>query len=163
LRSQSATAGTQPEQFLRSVNQLLYENTADRDYATLFFAEYDDRTRKLRYANCGHPPALLLHGDGAVERLDTTCTVVGLFDKWDCALEERELAPGSAVLLYTDGVTEALNSEGQEFGEERLLEAARQHRELAPPEFLAAVADHARRFSPHEQADDITLIVARCT
>jgi serine phosphatase RsbU (regulator of sigma subunit)/catechol 2,3-dioxygenase-like lactoylglutathione lyase family enzyme len=163
LRSQSATAGEQPERFLRSVNQLLYENTADRDYATLFFAEYDDRTRKLRYANCGHPPALLLRGDDTVERLDTTCTVVGLFDKWDCAMEERELNPGSAVLLYTDGVTEALNSEGEEFGEERLLEAARQHRELAPPEFLAAVADQARGFSPHEQSDDITLIVAKCT
>jgi serine phosphatase RsbU (regulator of sigma subunit) len=26
----------------------------------LFFAEYDDDTRKLRYSNCGHPPALLL-------------------------------------------------------------------------------------------------------
>jgi hypothetical protein len=24
--------------------------------------------------------------------------VVGLFDKWDCAMEERELAPGDAVL-----------------------------------------------------------------
>ena len=48
LRSQCVTAGEQPERFLRSVNQLLYENTAGGDYATLFFAEYDDRTRKLR-------------------------------------------------------------------------------------------------------------------
>jgi len=164
LRSQCATAGKQPERFLRSVNQLLYENTADGDYATLFFAEYDDRTRKLRYSNCGHPPALLLRGgDDTVERLGATCTVVGLFDKWDCAMEERELAPGDAVLLYTDGITEALNGEGEEFGEERLLEAARQHRELAPPELVAAVADQARRFSPHEQGDDITLTVAKCT
>ena len=69
LRSQCATAGEQPERFLRSVNQLLYENTAEGDYATLFFAEYDDRTRKLRYSNCGHPPALLLRGDDTVERL----------------------------------------------------------------------------------------------
>jgi phosphoserine phosphatase RsbU/P len=89
--------------------------------------------------------------------------VVGLFEKWDCVMEERELAPGDALLLYTDGITEALNAEGEEFGEERLLEAARQHRELSVPELLAAVAEQARRFSPHEQADDITLIVARCT
>src|SRR5215471_3298894 len=162
LRSQSATAGEQPERFLRSVNRLLYENTAAGDYATLFFAEYDDRTRKLRYSNCGHPPALLLRGDDTVERLGATCTVVGLFEKWDCAMEERELAPGDAVLLYTDGVTEALNGEGEEFGEGRVLEAARQHRELCLPELLSAVADQARRFSPHEQSDDITLIVAKC-
>jgi len=163
VRSQCATAWEQPERFLRSVNQLLYENTAEGDYATLFFAEYDDDTRKLRYSNCGHPPALLLRGDGALERLKATCTVVGLFEKWDCAMEERKLAPGDTLLLYTDGVTEALNAEGEEFGEERLLEAARQHRELSPPELLAAVADHARGFSPHEQSDDVTLIVAKCT
>ena len=78
-------------------------------------------------------------------------------------MAERETAPGDAILLYTDGVTEALNSEGEEFGEERLLEATRQHRELYLPELLAAVANQVRRFSPHEQADDITLIIAKCT
>jgi serine phosphatase RsbU (regulator of sigma subunit) len=163
LRSQCATAWEQPERFLLSVNQLLYENTAEGDYATLFFAEYSDDTRKLRYSNCGHPPALLLRGDGSLKRLGATCTVVGLFENWDCTMEECELAPGDAVVLYTDGVTEALNNEGEEFGEERLLEAIRQHRGLSLPESVTAVADQARRFSPHEQADDITLIVAKCT
>src|SRR5213080_4297185 len=163
LRSQCATAWEQPERFLRSVNQLLYQNTAEGDYATLFFAEYDDDTRKLRYSNCGHPPALLIRSDNSVERLGATCTVVGLFEKWDCVMEERELAPGDAVLLYTDGVTEALNGEGEEFGEQRLLDATRKHRELSLPEFLGAIVDQARRFSPHEQGDDITLIAAKCT
>src|SRR5215469_3038259 len=163
LRSQCASAWEQPEWSLRSVNQLLYENTTERDYATLFFAEYDDDTRKLRYSNCGHPPALLLRGDNGLERLGATCTVVGLFEKWECVMEERELAPGDAILLYTDGVTEALNGEGEEFGEQRLLSAARQHSQLSLPESLSAIADQARKFSPHEQADDITLIVAKCT
>jgi serine phosphatase RsbU (regulator of sigma subunit) len=163
LRSQCATAWEHPERFLRSVNQLLFENTGEGHYATLFFAEYDDDTRTLRYSNCGHPPALLFRGNDGLERLEATCTVVGLFDKWDCAMEERQLAPGDAVLLYTDGVTEARNDEGEEFGEERLLEAARQHRELSPPDLLAALADRPRRFSPHEQSDDVTLIVAKCT
>ena len=163
LRSQCATAWDHPERFLRSVNRLLFENTAEGDYATLFFAQYDDDTRKLRYSNCGHPPALLLSSNNRVQRLHATSTVVGLFEKWDCAMEERELAPGDAILLYTDGVTEARNADGEEFGEQRLLQAARQHRDLSPPELLAAVAGRAREFSPHEQADDITLIVAKCT
>ena len=163
LRSQCATAWEQPERFLRSVNQLLYENTAEEDYATLFFAEYDDDTRKLRYSNCGHPPALLMRGDNSLERLGATCTVVGLFEKWECMMEERELAPGDAILLYTDGVTEALNGEGEEFGEQRLLEATWQHSQLSLPESLLAISDKARKFNPHEQADDITLIVAKCT
>jgi sigma-B regulation protein RsbU (phosphoserine phosphatase) len=163
LRSQCATAWEQPEWFLRSVNQLLHENTTAGDYATLFFAQYDDVTRKLRYSNCGHPPALLVRSDNSLERLGSTCTVVGLFEKWECMMEERELAPGDAILLYTDGVTEALNGEGEEFGEQRLLAAARQHSQLSLPESLSAIADQARKFSPDEQADDITLIVAKCT
>ena len=163
LRSQCATAWEQPERFLQSVNRLLHENTADGDYATLFFAEYDDDTRTLRYSNCGHPPALLLRGGDGLERLGATCTVVGMFEKWDCAMEERVLAPGDAVLFYTDGVTEAMTDEGDELGEERLLEAARRHRELSPRELLAAVVEHTRGFSLHEQTDDITLIVAKCT
>jgi serine phosphatase RsbU (regulator of sigma subunit) len=77
-------------------------------------------------------------------------------------MEERELSQTCPSAL-SDGVTEALNGRGEEFGEERLLEAARQHRELSVPDLLAAVAEQARKFSPQEQADDITLIVARCS
>src|SRR5215472_8750890 len=41
LRSQSALILTQPELFLRSVNQLIYANTVESAYASLFFAAYD--------------------------------------------------------------------------------------------------------------------------
>jgi serine phosphatase RsbU (regulator of sigma subunit) len=78
-------------------------------------------------------------------------------------MEERELSPGDAFLAYTDGVTEARNSDGDEFGEERLVESVRQYRQLSPPELLEAVAEQARRFSPDEQSDDVTLIAAKCT
>ena len=51
LRSQSAVAVDDPQRLLQSVNRLFYENTADNAYATFFFAEYDDRTGRLRYSN----------------------------------------------------------------------------------------------------------------
>ena len=163
LRSQSAMAWGEPQRFLRSVNQLFYENTAERDYATILFAEYDDHTRQLRYSNCGHPPAFLLRRDDTVERLESTSTVMGLFEEWDCAMGERQLLAGDTLLLYTDGATESLNDEREEFGEERLLEAMRHHRELSPRELLATVTGQVRQFSAQEQADDITLIIAKCT
>jgi catechol 2,3-dioxygenase-like lactoylglutathione lyase family enzyme len=62
MRSQCAIASDQPQNFLRSVNQLFYENTAEADYATFFFSEYDDKTRRLRYANCGHLPPPFSYG-----------------------------------------------------------------------------------------------------
>jgi serine phosphatase RsbU (regulator of sigma subunit) len=162
LRSQSATAWEQPDRFLMSVNQLFYENTAASDYATLFFAEYEDQTRRLRYSNCGHPPGFILRADHRLERLDATCTVMGLFEHWDCVIEERQLFPGDTFLLYTDGATEAVNQSGEEFGEQRLLEAVQQHMEFSSEELLSAITGQVRQHSPHEQTDDITVIVAKC-
>lgn len=162
LRSQSAIAVDQPDRFLRSVNRLFYENTAESSYATVFFGEYDDKAHRLRYANCGHQSALLLHKDGSLQRLDSTCTVLGLFRDWDCSIEELQLLPGDTLVLYTDGVTEARNHAGEEFGEPRLVETLRKHRELSSQETMAAIVEEVQRFSPHEQHDDITLIVAKC-
>jgi serine phosphatase RsbU (regulator of sigma subunit)/catechol 2,3-dioxygenase-like lactoylglutathione lyase family enzyme len=162
LRSQCATAWEEPQRFLRSVNHLFYENSTESDYATIFLAEYDDHTRQLRYSNCGHPPAFLVRRDDTVERLQSTSTVMGLFARWDCAIEERQLYPGDTLVLYTDGATESCNHTGEEFGEERLLEAVKQHRELSSEELLAAIAGEVRQFNPSEQVDDITLLVAKC-
>ncbi|MGH9505195.1 MAG: PP2C family protein-serine/threonine phosphatase [Terriglobales bacterium] len=162
LRSQRVIALDNPQQLLRSVNQLFYDNTAENSYATLFFAEYDDQAQRLRYINCGHLSGLLLRANDTLERLDSNCTVLGLFKEWDCCLGECQLCCGDSVALYTDGVTESFNPAGEEFGEQRLTEALRRHRELSAPDLLAAVVDEVRQFSPGEQYDDITLIVARC-
>lgn len=161
IRSHCAIVLDEPERLLQSVNQLFYENTTDSAYATLFFAEYTDRTRLLRYVNCGHLAALLLRGDETIERLDSTGTVLGLFNQWECATGECQLQSGDTLALYTDGVTEAFNNAGEEFGEQRLIEALRRNRDLSSTELLSAIVGEVRKFSPGEQYDDITLIVAR--
>ena len=161
LRSQSALAFDQPEALLRSVNRLFYDNTVDAAYASLFFADYDDATKRLRYANCGHLSGLLVRRNGEVERLASTSTLLGLFREWDCSLCEQELAAGDVLALYTDGITEACNEQGEEFGERCLVGALRQYRELSCQALLTAVVDEVRRFSPEEQHDDITAIVAK--
>jgi phosphoserine phosphatase RsbU/P len=161
LRSQCAIAVDQPRRLLRSVNRLFYENTTDNAYATLFFAEYDDGAKRLRYANCGHLSAILLRSDGALERLDSTSTVLGLFSEWDCRMGESRLYAGDTLALYTDGVTESFNDAGEEFGEERLVEALRRRRGLSSQALIAAIVAELRQFSPYEQSDDITLIIAK--
>jgi serine phosphatase RsbU (regulator of sigma subunit) len=161
LRSQCAVAWDQPQRFLRSANQLFYENTADSAYATLFFGEYDDQARRLRYVSCGHLSALLLRSDNTLERLESTCTVLGLFREWDCAIEERLLLAGDTLLLYTDGITESFNQRGEEFGEQRLIEVLCRHRGLSAQALLGSVVGEVQQFSSHEQHDDITLIVAK--
>jgi len=162
LRSQCATAVDQPEQLLRSVNRLFYENTAENAYATLFYSEFDDRTGRLRYANCGHLPGLVVQSDGTVTRLSSTASVLGLFADWPCRTAELQLKPGDLFAIYTDGITEAFNQRDEEFGEERLLDVITRARDLSPSHIVTTVFDEVRRFSGDRQRDDVTLIVARC-
>src|ERR1700719_3907324 len=154
LRSLCAIAERRPVHLLRSVNRLFCENTTDGAYATLFFAEYDDATRLLHYANCGHLPALLLRGDNTVARLEATATVLGIFKKWDCDVGECLLAPRDLLVLYTDGITESFNNDGQEFGEPRLLDSLTRHRDLSPHAALTSIVDEVLHFNPKEQHDD---------
>jgi serine phosphatase RsbU (regulator of sigma subunit) len=144
------------------VNRLFFENTVDSAYATVFFAEYDDLAQRLRYTNCGHLSALLLRQDDAVEWLHSTGTVLGLFREWESPSVECQLAPGDTLALYTDGVTESFSDAGEEFGEQRLIETLQRHRAQAAESMVRSVIADVQRFSPQEQHDDITLIVAKC-
>ena len=161
LRSQCAVAVDHPEILLRSVNRLFYENTGDSAYASLFFAEYEDATRRLRYVNCGHLSGLLLRRDNSLERLDSTGTLLGLFQQWDCSMRECEVFPGDVLALFTDGVTEACNKAGEEFGEENPIAGLREHRDLSCEELMSVILEGVRGFGSQEQHDDITLIIAK--
>ena len=161
LRSQVAFALDEPRRLLQSVNLLFCENSPEGAFASLFFADYHDPTGALRYVNCGHLCALLLRRDGTLDRLEPTSSVLGLFRQWECSVGECRLEPDDVLALYTDGVTEAFDHAGEEFGEQRLVDALRRHRDSPPQSLLASLVDEVRSFSPHEQHDDLTLIVAR--
>jgi serine phosphatase RsbU (regulator of sigma subunit)/uncharacterized glyoxalase superfamily protein PhnB len=161
LRSQCVSAMDHLEEFLGSVNRLLFQNTATSSYATLFFVEYDQHLERVRYANCGHLSALILRRDGTLERLEPTCTVVGLFEDWKCCVSESRLDEGDLLALYTDGVTESSDSSDEEFGEARLIEELRSNRRLPSAELANTIVQKVLHFSAPEQFDDITLIIAK--
>ena len=162
LRSQCAIGLEEPAQLMQCVNRLFCESTPDNAYATFFFSEYNDQSGRLRYANCGHLPALLVRAGGGLERLESTATVLGRFSCWDCSIGETTLFSGDTLALYTDGVTEAGSPEREEFGEERLLNCLTLNRDLPCCELVSRVISEVHHYSPHEQQDDITLIVAKC-
>ncbi len=161
LRSQVAVAPDEPRRLLQAVNRLFCESSPDSAFASLFFADYHDGTGALRYVNCGHLSAIVLRRDGALERLSCTGPVLGIFPELECSLGESRLDPDDLLALYTDGVTEAHDGSDLEFGEERFVAALRRHRGQAPQSLVASLLEEVREFSPHEQHDDLTLIVAR--
>jgi phosphoserine phosphatase RsbU/P len=161
LRSRYAIALDDLPRLLKSVNQLFYENTPDDRYATMFFAVYDDHSRELEYANCGHNAPLLFRANGSLERLTSTSTVIGLFPDWKCVTRRITLAPGDLLVIYTDGVTEANNANDEEFGEARLIETVRANPSLPPTGVVTAIQNAVQQFSTGEQFDDLTMVIAR--
>jgi phosphoserine phosphatase RsbU/P len=161
LRSQYALALEDIPRLLRSVNHLFYKNTETQHYATAFFAVYDGEARTLRYVNCGHNAPMLLRASGEAERLEGTATVLGLFEQWDCEVAERRLFPGDVLAIYTDGVTESVGAGDEEYGEIRLLRALQANRSRSARELMDAVIADVQQFSSGEQADDLTLVIAR--
>jgi len=161
LRSQYARAQDDLPGLMRSVNRLFHQSTSAGLYATMFFADYSDATRRLRYVNCGHNPPLIVRPDGKHLRLESTATVIGLIEPWDCEVGEAELRPGDLLVIYSDGATEAESDAGEFFGEERLVQATRAHAHLPVVEAARAMAQAVHAFSESTQEDDLTLLVAR--
>jgi serine phosphatase RsbU (regulator of sigma subunit) len=162
LRSHSAMALESLERLTAMLNQLFYENTGESSYATLFLATLDERTRRLTYVNCGHLAGLISRNDGTLTRLESTASVIGLFEKWSCSAESCTILPGDALVMYTDGVTESSNAAGDDFGDERLAEAVRSRRDLGADAIVEGIVDEVRAFGAGEQDDDITVLVAKC-
>jgi sigma-B regulation protein RsbU (phosphoserine phosphatase) len=162
LRSRSAQAGDSLAPQLEEINELLHDASQTHHYATLFVGVYDDTTRRLHYANCGHnPPMLVRARGGEVERLAATGMVIGLMKPWSCETADVEIRKGDTLVVFSDGATDALTDDGEFFGEARLLETVDTHIEKPVAELLGAVVDTVRRFSESEQEDDLTLLVAR--
>jgi sigma-B regulation protein RsbU (phosphoserine phosphatase) len=161
FRSQLELGMKHPKALLASVNKLFHESTPAEYFATMFFAEYRDQTRELRYINCGHPAALLVRAGGKVEQLEATALPIGIFTSWTCEEKTVTLAPGDLLVAFSDGVLEAGVERGEEFGEARLIAALHEARASELEPLLDAVIGEVLRFSPDVQSDDVTLVALR--
>jgi sigma-B regulation protein RsbU (phosphoserine phosphatase) len=161
LRALYAQARHDLAGLLSTVNKVFYDSTAANHYATLFFGLYDEATRELRYANCGHLPPIVRRATGAVERLTVTGPVVGLFEPWQCDTRSVRLDREDLLVIFTDGVTDATGPEGEEFGEQRLLDVIAEHHDRSARALLQEIVDDVKQYGGPEQFDDLTLIVAK--
>jgi serine phosphatase RsbU (regulator of sigma subunit) len=118
-----------------------------------------DGSRRLRWANAGHPPPLLLEPDGHT-------TVLGgpigdLMLGVDCGASRaesvRELAPGSTVLLYTDGLVERYG-DSLDVGTARLCELLRALADQPLGALCDALLEDMLRGS---RQDDVAIVAVR--
>ncbi|HEX4163851.1 MAG TPA: SpoIIE family protein phosphatase [Bryobacteraceae bacterium] len=150
-----------PDAFVTALNRDLRGRFGNNRYATMFYGEFDSRSKILRYVNAGHSPPILISEMGEPAMLSEGDLPVGLFPELQYQELRVTLSQGSALVVYTDGVTDALNLQGEEFGEERLLTCLTSLSKGANAEAICTLlSSQVSKWSAGaEQFDDTTVLV----
>ena len=141
-------------------NRALCEGNDAGMFVTAWQGGIDLRNGKLQFANAGHNPPLVRHGDGKFEYLRSRAGfVLAGMDGVKYKTQETQLDPGDIVFLYTDGVTEATDADKKLFGEDRLLEAINSREFESMEELCKHVKAEVDAFvGEAPQFDDITMV-----
>jgi catechol 2,3-dioxygenase-like lactoylglutathione lyase family enzyme len=120
---------------------------------------------KARGVQFRYPPEVPLWGGIHTRFEDPDGNSFGLagFDELSRSVEaQRRVLAEKFEALYTDGVTEACSDAGEEFGENALLERLCRYRDAPCQNALASITSEVCAYNPHEQQDDVTMIIAKC-
>ena len=157
------------------INGFLHRSTGSNSYATFFYAQLDEESRRLTYVNAGHNPPFLFrssprpagaHADSGIEiyELNVGGTVLGLFPQMTYEQGTLDLRTGDVLIAFTDGVTEALNVAEEEYGETRLKDLLRTVIHLPAAEISARISEELRQWIKNtDQYDDLTFVIMKVT
>jgi len=154
-----------PARILQKLNRVMYADLENSHrFVTLFYSEYDPRTRILSYSNAAHNPPLLWQARSLdIKRLDTLGMLIGLDAESQYEDAQIQLESGDTIIYYTDGFTDAANQSGDRFEEENLIRAFRWacRNCQGPQAILEYLFDQVQQFigSGNGNRDDITLVV----
>lgn len=155
------------EESAAAVMQRVNKSILNDNWAPLFlsalYAVLDVNSGLLLYSSAGHnPPLCLRRARNVVEELPAPGFLLGAFRGVSFSEEKTTLNMGDALVLYTDGVTEARDADGRFFGEERLKTVVLSTAKGSAEEMVQAIVSAVAGFTgPEEQADDLTILVAK--
>jgi len=160
------------EEVMSRTNRAMYEDTLDREFATLWYGVLDPDGRRLTYCNAGHEPAWRIrrdpHAPGGhrVDSLDAGGLVIGVLPAQRYEHGIIDLRPGDRLLVFTDGLTEAQDFDGRCYGRDRLrgavLDLLANRPDAGARHLLKHVLWDMRRFvGLHARSDDVTIVSVR--
>ncbi|BAZ04368.1 PP2C family protein-serine/threonine phosphatase [Calothrix sp. NIES-3974] len=162
--------GHQPRRILQNLNRVMYADLENSNrFITLFYSEYDPKTRILSFSNAAHNPPLWWHAaTQTVTRLDTLGMLIGLDANSQYEDAQVQLESGDVVMYYTDGLTDAASADGSHrFDEENLIKAFCESCPIYddPQDIVEYLFEKVRQFigSDKNNTDDMTLVVLKVT
>jgi sigma-B regulation protein RsbU (phosphoserine phosphatase) len=145
------------------INDIIYENTPSDKFISFFWGTYDEQSARLKYANAGHNPPMLLNSQNSIPQLLSHGGVLlgAMPTLMTYSTGEVQLQPGDIVVMYTDGVSEAMSEAEEEYGEERLLSCLQKNTSLDAQGILYAILEDVKEFTNNQYSDDITVLVLK--
>lgn len=137
-----------PVTALTTLNTVLHERYTGGDprYCTAIFGiltrDPDTGHATVSLASGGHPPALVIRGDGKTDFLPTPGgLLVGVLPQATFTPATTTLGPGDTLLLYTDGLTEARTGPDRAdlYGDHALRDFVAAHAGASPHEIVQAL------------------------
>ena len=158
-----AESGMSVEEVFTQANAKLSEGNDSGMFVTAWMGYIDLKTGRISYANAGHNPPLVRHGNGSYEYLKTRPgLVLAGMEGIRYRSNVVELQPGDVIFLYTDGVTEANNASEELYGTERLKELLDSNTDKDAEHICEVVKADVDSFADGvEQFDDITMLCIR--
>ena len=156
-----AERGLPVDEIFTLANEKLCENNESGMFVTAWIGKVDLLTGKLRFANAGHNPPVIVHADSESEYLKSRPGfVLAGMDGIKYKANEITLNYGDRIFLYTDGVTEATDKNEVLYGEERLQSYIEQNKTLKAEALLSGLKGDIDRFvGDAPQFDDITMLL----
>ncbi len=149
-----------PASVLSALNEMFQMDNSGGMYFTIWYGVFNLRTRKLKYASAGHPPAFLTTAGGEeIRSLRTSNPIIGAIEGLEFLSADIDLPPGASLYVFSDGVFEITDREGREWtlkDFERLVAKGRRPESTEPRRLLHEVQTAAQ---PGGFDDDFTLLV----
>ena len=148
------------EEGFTSANEKLCEGNDAGMFVTAWMGLLNVRTGLVTFANAGHNPPLVRHGDGSFTYLKSRPGfVLAGMEGIRYRKNELQLQPGDMLYLYTDGVTEATDASNELYGENRLAALLDGSTGIDAEHICAAVkADVDAFVGEAPQFDDMTML-----
>src|SRR5258708_38339320 len=77
-----AAENTPPKELMEKVNRVMWRNTTEAKFITLFYGVLDVNRKTLQYVSAGHNPPVLTREDGVRVRWEQGGLMVGVFEEW---------------------------------------------------------------------------------
>jgi len=129
-------------------------------YATAVLTRIDPAGR-ADYLSAGHPPALVVRADGAVEELGPTCLPLALLEGSEREVRSFEMSPGDVLLLGTDGLIDAGELAGESFGLDRVAGVLQGDRADLADLAVSLYGEVARHADVDRLDDDLSFLLLR--